>query len=211
MNNLIYKELKISINKFFYVWPFVLALLLFIPHWIFTIVFSYFFWISVTTIYAAYNAEEDLSFSYMLPVAKKDIAKSKVYAFFILESLHIFTGILMVIVHNLLYGSYNFFLDANFAFFGIILIMYSIFNIIFLPLYFKTAYYFGKPVTYASIAAAIFAFIIEYSAIKFESFRTIVEGDISSQLIVLVVGIIFTIVISFIATKRSVINFERIK
>jgi hypothetical protein len=107
----------------------------------------------------------------------------------------------MGIVHNLLYGSTNFLLDINIAFVGIILVMYALFNIIFLPRYFKTAYFVGKPLIYASAAALVYAFLAEYSSIRFVSFRNIVEGELSSQVIVLM---------SYITIKKSILNFERI-
>ena len=211
MRNLVYKELKISINKFFFILPLILSLLFFIPQWIFTLAFSYFFWISVSTIYSSYNAQGDMSFCSMLPVTKEDIVKSKIYTFFIIEGVHIVSGLLMGIVHNILYGSMNFLLDINIAFVGIILVMYSVFNIIFLPKYFKSAYYFGKPLILASAVALAYAFIFEYGVIRFEFVRNIVEGTISSQVIVLVVGLVFTVILNYIAIEKSVINFEHKK
>jgi|LGOV01.1.fsa_nt_gb hypothetical protein len=211
MRNLVYKELNLSISKFFYVLPLLLALLLLIPQWIYTIAFSYFFWISVSTIYSGYNAQEDLSFCSMLPVTKKDTVKSKIFAFYIIEGIHIFSGLIMVVVHNLLYGNTNFLLDLNIAFVGIIFGMYALFNIIFLPLYFKTAYKFGKPLIYASSAALIYAFIFEYGSIRFTFFREIVEGKVSNQITVLVVGIVVSIIMSYFTIKKSIANFECIE
>lgn len=211
MKNLVYKEFKLSINKFFVILPFVLALLLFIPQWIYTIAFSYFFWISVSTIFSAYNAQEDMSFCSTLPVTKRDIVKSKIAAFFILEGLHIVTGLAVGLIHNEIYGSYNFLLDINIAFVGIILGMYSLFNIIFLPMYYKSAYFFGKPVTYASAAALIYAFMFEYGVIRFEFIRNIVEGDVQTQMIFLGVSVIIMIVVNYIAIVKSIGNFESIK
>ena len=132
MNNLVYKELKISINKFFFILPILLGLLMFIPNWIYTLVFMYFFWVSVSQIYSAYIAEQDHSFCMMLPVTKREIVKSKIYVLYILEGLHIAFGFLFGIIHNLIYGQFNFFFDINIAFFGLILVLFAIFNIIYL-------------------------------------------------------------------------------
>lgn len=211
MKNLVYKELHLSINKFFYVLPIVLALLMLIPQWIFTLVFSYFFWISISTIFSAYNAQEDNSFSSMLPVTKKDIVTSRIYSLFILEGIHLLTGLIVGIIHILLYGSANYFLDINVAFFGIVIGMYSLFNIIFLPLYYKTGYAFGRPLIYGAAAALIYAFIFEFSAIKFQVFRDIFEGDMVNQIIILGISIIIAILLNYITIKKSVVNFEHIK
>jgi hypothetical protein len=211
MKNLIYKELHLSINKFFYILPLFLALLMLIPQWFFTLVFSYFFWISVSQIYASYNAQEDSSFSSMLPVTKTDIVKSKIYTLFIIEVIHLISGIITGIIHIWLFGSTNFSLDVNVAFFGVIIGMYSLFNIVFLPLYFKTGYFFGKPLIYGSAVTLVYAFIFEFGAIKFEFFRTILEGEIGSQLIVLGLSIIAMLIMNYLTVKKSIVNFTSIK
>lgn len=211
MKNLIYKEFKLSINKFFLILPILLGLLMFIPGWIFTLVFMYFFWISVSQIYSGYIAKGDHSFNAVLPVSKKEVVLSKIYALFILEGIHIVVGMLFGIIHNLIYGQWNFFFDINFAFLGHILVLFAVFNIVFLPTYFKTGYYFGKPVIFGNIAVLIYAFIIEFSVTKYQAFRDVFEGTTSTQIIVLIAGVIVSIVLSIITIKRSISNFESIK
>ena len=211
MKALLYKELKLSINKFFYILPFVLALLFFIPQWIFSLVFMYFFWISVSQIYSSYTAQRDYAFMAMLPVKKKDIVSSKVYAFFIVEGLHMGFGIIFAIANNLIYGSYNFFMDINLAFFGIAFVTFGIFNIIFLPLYFKTAYRFGKPVIYGTTATLLFAGFFEFASIKIPFIYNITEStEVITQLLVLISGLIISVSLNYIALRKSITNFEQI-
>lgn len=210
MLNLVYKELKLSINSFFFIMPLILALLFFIPNWIFTIVFMYFFWITVTNVYSGYLAHEDYSFVAMLPVSKDEIVTSKAMSLFIIEGLHLVFGIIFAVVHNQIYGTWNFFLDANYAFVGLIFVMYGIFNISFLPYYFKTAYYFGKPVILGCITTLLYAFSIEYGNLKFEALNKLFEGNISTQLVILVVGIIMSVALSFVAVKLSIKNYKQI-
>ncbi|MDY0278309.1 MAG: ABC-2 transporter permease, partial [Acholeplasma sp.] len=119
MKNLIYKELGLSINKFFYLLPIILGALMFIPGWIFLLVFYYFFWIAVPQVYGGYLAQGDYNFLAVLPIKRKDIATSKIYALFILEGLHLVFAIIFGLIHNSIYGSWNFFFDINLAFFGV--------------------------------------------------------------------------------------------
>ena len=77
MKNLIYKEFKLSINRFFLILPVLLAVLLFIPNWIFMLVFMYTFWISLPQIYGAYQYTRDVEFTSVLPVSKKDLVYSQ--------------------------------------------------------------------------------------------------------------------------------------
>ena len=210
MKNLVYKELKLSINKFFFVLPLLLACLMFIPQWIYTIVFMYFFWITVTNMYSSYQSQLDYSFCSMLPVSKKDIVTSKVVSFLIVEGLHVLFGLIFGIIHNLIYGSTNFLLDINYAFFGLILVMFSIFNIVFLPMYFKTGYFFGKPVITGIIVTFIYAIIIEYGTFQFAFMRNTFEGTTSTQIIVLVIGILLSVGLNWLALIISRKNFESI-
>jgi hypothetical protein len=210
MKNLIYKELTLSINKFFFFLPFVLAALMFIPNWIFTLVFMYFFWISVPQIFSAYLANADYQFSASLPVRRIDIVRSKSYALLILESLHIISAVIFGLIHNVIYGSWNFFFDINLAFFGVGMLMYAVFNIIFLPMYFKTAHFFGKATLYGTIATLIYGFIFEFGVAKYTFMRDIFEGNAVTQVIVFGITLGLTVILNFIAIKQSEKRFMRV-
>lgn len=209
MKNLVYKELTLSIHKFFYLLPVLLACLLMIPQWIYLIVFMYFFWISVPQIYSAYLAQQDYDFTTVLPVKKGDIALSKGYSLIILELIHIFLAVIVGVIHNLVYGSFNFFLDVSPAFFGYAFIMFALFNIIFLPLYFRTAYYFGKPLIYGIIAATIFGVGLELLALLVPWASKILDNpDMLYQLGMLLFGIVVFGGLNWVALQRSVKNYE---
>lgn len=210
MANLLYKELKLSIHWFFYVLPFMLACLMFIPQWIYSLVFMYFFWMSISQICAGYIAKEDNSFNAMLPVTKREIAKSKIAAILIVEGIHLVSGIILGLVHNAIYGNWNLFMDINLAFFGVIFLMYAIFNIVFMPMYFKTAYFFGKPVIYGVVVTLIYAFAFEYGAIRFEFMRNIFEGELGTQFIVAGISLVLVGLLSYITIKKSISNYESI-
>ena len=203
MKNLIYKELNLSINKFFFLLPVILGGLLFIPNWIFLLVFYYFFWISVPQIYGAYIQHGDYNFLSVLPIKRKDIVSSKVYALFILELTHIVFAIIFGLIHNQLYGSWNFFFDINLAFYGVSVLLFGVFNITFLPAYFKTAHFFGKPLIYATIATIIFGFIFEFGIAKYQFMRDIFEGTLTVQTIVFIVASILGVLLSVVALKIS--------
>ena len=120
MRNLLYKELNLSVNKFFYLLPFLVGLLFFIPQWFYTLVPMYLFWITVPQVYSAYLSNLDDNFTAALPVTKSDIVVSKSLSLMILELLQIVAILVFVLIHNHLYGSWNFSLDLNIAFFGVV-------------------------------------------------------------------------------------------
>ncbi|QMS85300.1 ABC-2 transporter permease [Candidatus Xianfuyuplasma coldseepsis] len=210
MKPLIYKELTLSIHKFFFLLPLLLAALMLIPNWIFMLVFMYFFWISIPQIYSAYLANGDYNFTSVLPIKRDDIVTSKAYALFILEGVHIAFAVIFGILHNILYGQFNLFMDINLAFFGVVILLYGLFNVIFLPAYFKTAHHFGLPTIYAVVATLVYGFIFEYGAIKFQWMRDVFEGTLASQITPFLITTVLGVVISIFAIKRSQHNFADI-
>ncbi|MBU1145177.1 MAG: ABC-2 transporter permease [Firmicutes bacterium] len=212
MKNLIYKELVLSVNKFFYVLPILLAGLIMIPQWIFILVFMYFFWVSAPQIFSAYLAQQDYEFTTVLPVKKSDIAKSKGYTVIILELYHIVLAVIFGIIHVLVYGSFNIFLDISPAFFGYVFIMFGLFNIVYLPLYFKTAYYFGKPLIFAIIVSTIFGIGLELLDLLVPWASKILDNpNVFYQTGMLFAGIIIFVGLSRISLNKSAKNYEQIK
>lgn len=214
MRNLLYKEFKLSIHKFFLILPIFISALLLIPQWVFLLVFMYFFWISVPNIYSTYNSQNDRMFCMLMPIKKEDYVKTKIISLALLELLHILTAAIFAIIHNLLYTNSNFTLDLNFAFFGVGFIIYAIFNLIFYPIYFKTGYYFGKATIFANIGVILFALIVEMMIIFIPSVRNLMEGISNSQVfwqyVIFFLGILIFIGFNYTAYEISKRKFERI-
>jgi hypothetical protein len=212
MMNLLYKEFRLSINSFFYLFPVLIAALFFVPQWIYTLIFMYFFWITAIQIMVGYTTQNDYTFLAMIPASKKSIVRSKVYAFLIMEAIQLLFGVIFAILHNVTYGMYNFMMDANYAFFGLILVIYAAFNVIYLPMYFKTAYRFGIPVIIGTVVTLLIAGFFEYASFNIPFIYNIMEStNIVTQLSVLLVGIIIYIGASVFALKKSESNYLNIK
>ncbi len=212
MKNLIYKELFLSVNKFFYLLPILLAGLIMIPQWIYMLVFMYFFWISVPNIFSAYLSQQDYEFTTVLPVKRSSIAISKGLTVIILELFHIILAVIFGITRNLVYGSFNVFMDISPAFFGYALIMFAIFNIIYLPLYFRTAYHYGKPLIYGLVVATIFGIGLELLALLAPWASRIIDNpNIFYQLGMLFAGILIFVGVNWFALNKSARNYEQIK
>lgn len=210
MKNLLYKEITFSINKFFFVVPIIMSLLFFIPNWLFSIVVMYFFWVSVPQIITGYSAQLDYKFLSILPVTKKDIVSSKIIAFILIELAHILLAVVFGVIHNLVYGSDNLFMEINPAYFGAMLTMLALFNIVLFPPYFKTAYKFGKPLIFASIVSFLFAGLFEVGAAAIPFMQSFLKSDnVLIQLGALFIGIVLFIGLNLITIKQSQSNFEK--
>lgn len=98
------------------------------------------------------NAREanDIVFSALLPVAKKDVVGGKfVFSCFIelcsIILMAIATVIRMTVLENSIAYRNNAMMNANLFALGTALIIFGLFNLIFIGGFFKTAYKFGKP------------------------------------------------------------------
>ncbi len=211
MKELLYKEFKLAVNPAFYI-LLLLPVLILIPSWIYFIAMSYLFFIVIPNVFLMANSNNDTFFSVLMPVKKSDLVKSKLMSVIILEILNIAIAVPFAIINFILYKN-NFFMDPNIAFFGFVLIMYAIFNLTFIPGYYKTGYKIAFPIIKAIIFAVLFAFLIETTRFVFPDMRTLFDtrnGSIIWQLLILVAGIIIFVLSNIAAFKISAKRFEKL-
>lgn len=213
MKNLLYKEFHLSIHPLFYLVAMLGALLL-IPNWLYFIALSYVFFISISNIFSTSKAQNDIGFSVLLPVSKRDVVKAKIIAVIALELLHLAVAAIFGVVNHFIYVRDNMFLEPNAAFFGFGFMMYAIFNIMFFPMFYKTGYKVGLPIIYATITAVLFAAGVETFALIVPAAKTALDSDMSSMLLwkigVLVAGIIIFTLSAVASYKLSARRFEKI-
>ncbi|QNK55862.1 ABC-2 transporter permease [Paenibacillus sp. PAMC21692] len=215
MYNLLKKELKLGVNPFFYVLPFLTGALMLVPAWLYFLVLLYFCFITVPNMLGGFKSQNDLMFTSMLPVTKSDMVKAKVSFIVILELLHVVVAAIYGLISVRLYPNLiYYFYEPSFGFWGLCFVMLAIFNIILIPMYYKTAYKYGAA-TVASITAAIlFAGGAEWLGIQNSFVSDLFKGagadNLAVQLTILLIGIaifaIFTIMAYSIANKR----FEKV-
>jgi hypothetical protein len=211
MYNLLMKELKIGVSPFFYVLPFLTGALMLIPGWLYFLVILYFCFITVPNMLGGYKSQNDLMFTSMLPVSKSDIVKAKVAFIAILELLHVVVAAIYGLISFRLYPDLTyFFFSPTLGFWGLCFVMLAVFNIILIPMYFKTAYKYGAATIASTTAAILFAGGAEWLGIQnsymFELFKGTGADNIAVHLLILAAGIaifaIFTAIAYHIANKR---------
>lgn len=159
----------------------------------------------------------DTLFTALLPVNKSDVVKAK-YMFCCAVELANFalsavlTLIRMIFIGNS--GPYadNPMMNANLAYLGYLLMIFALFNIIFVATYFKTAYNIGKPFFVFCIVSMLFVGIAEtlhhlpaLSALGYADF-----SGAAMQSAVLILGIIIYIAVTAAALKISIKRFDKI-
>lgn len=183
--------------------------------------YPYFVGVSYSTMavlicFSVARSNNDHVFTSMLPIHRKDIVGAKLFTVCYSELLTLAVAIPCAIITSLVLNpSGNIVgMDANFAFFGLTLIAYSVFNLIFLPWYFKTGYKTGLPLTMAIIVyillVCLFELVINLVPVLKTNLDSLDPATFGIQLIVLAFGIVIFAITTFIAYKWSNNNFGKV-
>lgn len=212
MNNLLYKEFKLNINPLFYLTTLLGALIL-IPNWLFFIALMYIFFITITNVMSVSKSQNDIGYCSMLPIRRRDIVKARIMSMHIIELMQIAVAIVFAIINKKLYAS-NFFMEPNAAFFGLGLVMYGIFNVIFFPMFYKTGHKIGLPAIISISAAVVFAIVVETSVLLIPQLNYALDNPAPEtliwKLVTLAAGIIFFVITGIISYKLSAKRFEKL-
>ena len=214
MKNLLYKEFKLGIHPSMFFFMF-FGVLLLIPSWPYFIAFGYIF-IAFSNIYVMGRSNDDIFFTACLPVRKRDTVKARVYSSAAFELIQLVLAIPFAVINTTLINTQGNAagMNINFAFFGCVLIMYGLFNVILIPGFYKTAYKVGVPVLLAITAALIFAGAVEAAVHLVPALGATVNafgtGSIGSQLAVLAAGFVIFFGLTWISYRKGAANFEKV-
>jgi ABC-2 type transport system permease protein len=216
MYNLVIKELKLGVSPFFYILPFLTGALMLIPAWIYFLVPLYFCFLTVPNLLAGYKSQNDLIFTSVLPVTKKDIVKAKVSVIVILELLHIVVAMIYGMITIRLYPNMiYFFYGPSLGFWGLFFVMIAIFNIFLISMYFKTAYKYGAATVAAITAAMLFAIGAEWLGIQNSLVSELLSGTgnghLATQFIILIMGIVIFAIFTYISYLIAYKRFEKVE
>ncbi len=159
----------------------------------------------------------DIVFSALLPVAKRDVVRGK-YQFSVMIELcgfalmAVLTLVRMTALSDAAVYRQNALMNANPFFLGCALVIFGVFNLIFLGGFFRTAYSLGKPfITYIivnflliGIAEALHHFP------GMEALNAFGFDHIGLQLLTLLAGAMLYILLTAISYNKACENFERI-
>lgn len=215
MINLIKKEFKLSAHILSYVFI-AFGLMTFIPGYP-ILVGVFFSCLGIFQSFQSYRESNDIAYTILLPVSKKDIVKAKFIFVLTIQFLtfllmFVITIIRMTMLVDVEAYVLNPLLTANLVFLGYALVIYGLFNFLFVRGFFKTAYKFGKP--FVSFAVVGFLVISLAESLRYipglEALNSLGFNNISIQLTGLMVGFIINVLLNYISYKYSVKSFERI-
>ena len=211
MKALLYKEFKLAINPLFYFVPLFSALIL-IPQWLYFIALLYFCFMAAPNIFTLSKTYNEVGFSVTQPVMRRDIVKARLLSLVVLELLQILVAAICVAIKLTVMTTPNYiFLDGNLAFLGLSFVMFGLFNIVLLPMFYKTAYKIALPTIIATAAAVAFAAAVELG-ILYVPFTRFLDGmqTTNAHVLTLLVGIAVFAGLNIAAYRLSAARFETI-
>ncbi len=214
MKNLLFKELRLVVTPGTYFFALCAALVL-VPAYPYAVGMSYCL-MSILINFGAARANNDQEFTAMLPIPRSHVVLAKHITVFLTEIITLLIAVPCALVSAFVLnpGGNVVGMDANMAFFGFTLIEYSVFNLIFLPWYFRTGYKTGMP-----MAVGLSAYLL--TLIGFELLVALTPGlaavidslhptTYMYQGIILGAGLIVYVLVMFITYLLSVRNFAKV-
>lgn len=206
MKNLLFKEFKLNFSPFYILFILLPAMVL-IPNYPYLVGFIY-IPISFIHIFNGGRENSEMYYTCLLPVKKTDIVKSKFIFVIIYELMSVIVAIPFLFLNGVIGFHNEAGCQANWALLGIVFFMYGIFNLIFLSMFFKTCVKTGIPFLTASITAILLAEILDVLMIAIPFLKdninvSIISGNVSGQLAVLLIGIIIFISANLLAYSIS--------
>lgn len=162
-------------------------------------------------------AANDIVFSALLPIAKKDVVKGK-YLFSCMIELCAFAVMAMVTVLRMTVFSdsptyrSNALMNANLFALSMALAVFGAFNVIFVGGFFKTAYKFGKPFIWYSISAFLLIGFSEaiHHFPGLSALNSFGFDNIGLQMVLLFMGGTAYALMTFVSYKKACRSFEKI-
>lgn len=215
MNNILRKEMKLSASILSYLFI-AFGLMFFLPGY--PVLCGVFF--TTLGIFQSFqNAREanDIVFSALLPIAKSDVVKGKFLFSCFIELCSFFVMLAAALIRMTLLSDSavyraNALMNANPFALGVALLIFGLFNLVFIGGFFKTAYRFAGPFVSYIIICFVTLGIAEalHHIPGLEALNAFGFDCLPLQLALLASGVISFILLTFISYKRSCRRFERI-
>lgn len=217
MTNFLNKEIRLNLAPVNYLFM-AFSIMIIIPNYPCYVPFFYFA-LSVFFIFNNAELNRDIQYSMVLPITKKEIVKSRCILVFCYELAGlVFTIPFAILRSRLIPMGNDAGIEANVAFYGLVMIPLTLFNLIFFTKYYKKAEKPGLPFLFASIAYWVCYLLLE-APIWFKSFfqGTYIEildkSDMVSlikQLPVLMAGLVIFISGWILTYRISSKRFEKV-
>ena len=161
MKALLYKQFRLVCHPMTLVFPF-FGVMLLIPSYPYTLAFFYAM-LGIFSSFVNSREQKDIYYSALLPIRKRDTVRAAVLFVLVVELVSLLVAVpfavLSVRINPL--GGNAVGLEPNAALFAAALLLYALFNGIFLPTFYKTAYKVGMSFLKAIIPVSLVMIVCE--------------------------------------------------
>ena len=214
MKKLFYKEMKLSANPLTY-WFIAFSAMTMIPSYP-ILVGSFFICLGIFHTYQQIREYDDVTYTVMLPVKKRDIVTAKYLFVLFIELTAFILCTLLTIIRMKILGTAvpyatNQLMNANMAYLGYTMIVFAVFNSIFLAGFFKTTYKIGKPFFIFCVVSFIIIIMGEilHHIPDLESLNN--PSNLSMpQVVIFAIGIVVFMLCTWLSYQKAVKDFESI-
>ncbi len=215
MRDLLLKELKLSASPVTYLFiPFGLMFLL--PGYP-VLCGAFFVTLGLYQSFQSAREANDIVFSALLPVAKKDVVRGKYLFVCLIEGsaflLMAFSAVLrMTVLRDVAAYRGNSLMNANPFALGMALLIFGLFNWIFVGGFFRTAYRFARPFVSYIIVSFLTVFLAEalHHIPGLEMLNAFGTDRLGLQLTLLAAGALLFALMTLLSCRRACEDFERI-
>lgn len=214
MKNLLIKEMKLAASPLSFIFI-AFAAMAIIPNYP-ILVGAFFVCFGIFHSFQSSREANDILYTILLPIKKTDAVKAK-YAFTVMiqmVSLVFFGGfsiLRMTVLKDAVAYQKNALMNANPVYLAFVLLVFVVFNTVFLGGFFKTAYKFGMPFIGFGIVAFVVITIAEVlhhiPGLEWMSAADI--SDIKSW-IILAVAVVIYVCVTLLSCKISMKNFSEV-
>ena len=215
MKNLLTKELRLTATILSYLFI-LFAVMTLIPGYP-ILVGAFFICLGIFYSFQLGRENNDILFTVLLPVEKSDAVRAKyLFTVFIQTAGFVLAFILTIIRMTALSAApvytTNPMMNANPAYLGWMLIVFTLFNTVFLGGFFKTAFNFGKPFVLFCIISFVWIAIVEAlhhipGLVWLNDTDALTDGR---HWLILIVCLVIYVLVTWLSCKKSIKRFDEV-
>lgn len=213
MTTLLYKEFKLAKHPTMFIFLFLGAILL-APSYPYFIAFIY-TCLSIFLIFLTGRENHDVLYTALLPVKKRDAVKARLGMIVLFELAQIIVSVPFAVLSAAINPAGNAAgIEISPAFYGLVLLMFALFHLIFFTLFYKTADKAGVAFLWSSAAIIVYIGLVETLVAIVPALNAYLDTNnpamTAVQLPVLFAGIILYALLTLLTYKIAARRFERV-
>lgn len=215
MMQLLKKEMTLAASPLSYLFI-AFALLTFLPGYP-ILVGTFFVCLGLFQSFQCAREANDILYTALLPVAKRDIVRGKYLFCFVIEGCYFIlaaaaVAVRMTVLSEAAVYRENALMNANLVYLGLVLLILGLFNWLFVGGFFKTAYSFSKPFLSFIVAAFLVVIVGEtlFHIPHLSALNAFGFAHIGLQVSLLAAGILAFVLLSCTSLRHSMKHFTQI-